>query len=145
MLIHSRVWIFAQDHKIGRNFIKTQDGYIIRKRFSGATTLQQNHEEILNNGLCHFFHSRTSLHLFSPPLSHLTKNGYIIGIPFLTSTRLSYKKYKDISFGRVTSPLSNMTGRFSDLSAIQNNIGMEHHWNPLSYIYTSKIIKKPKH
>jgi hypothetical protein len=49
------------------------------------------------------------------PLSQSKKNGYIIGIPFLTSTRLSYKKYKDISFGLVTSPLSNVTERFSDL------------------------------
>ena len=63
------------------------------------------------------------------------KNGYIIGIPFLTSTRLSYKKYKDTSFGRVTSPLSNMTGRFSDLSVIQNILV----WNiiGISFLYES--------
>jgi hypothetical protein len=38
-----------------------------------------------------------------------------------------------------------VTGRFSDLSDIQNNIGMEHHGIPLSYMYKSKIKEKPKH
>jgi hypothetical protein len=76
------------------------------------------------------------------PLSHTQKkNGYIIGIPFLSSTRLSYKKYKNIRFVRVTSSTLHRDRTFSDLSPIHNNIGMEHHWNPPSYIYTSKIRK----
>jgi hypothetical protein len=38
-IFSSRLWIFSQDLKIDRNFIKTKDGYIIRNHFSGATTL----------------------------------------------------------------------------------------------------------
>jgi len=71
--------------------------------------------------------------------------------PFLTSTRLRYKKYEDISFGLVNlfGPLSWPDG-LSDLSLFQKalkTIGMVHHyhWDPLSYIYTCKIIKKSTH
>jgi hypothetical protein len=101
-----------------------------------------NKIDILNNGLCHFSHSPTSLHLFSH-LSLTRKN--IIGIPFLTSTRVSYKNTKTYVLVEWPRSLSTVTGRFSDLSPIQNNIAMEHHWNPLSSICTLKIIKKQKH
>ncbi len=47
--VHSRVFIFVHANKIGWNFIKTKDGYIIRKHFSRGRTLLQNHEESLKN------------------------------------------------------------------------------------------------
>jgi hypothetical protein len=98
-------------------FIKIKDWYIIRKRFSGGTTLQQNHEEILDNGLCHFFHSPTSLNLFSHLTSLSLGKKWIHhrnALPYIYTSK--QKKNKDISFDWVTSPLS--TARWPDGSLI---------------------------